>query len=179
MFAIVRQSRFLIPLAIFVVMAGFLSVGLKLDSTLVPTPYMDKQAPDFTLPQLHAESETFSPGDMQGKVWLLNVWASWCVACDIEHEDLVRLAHSGYTIIGLNYKDEPLAARRWLRDRGDPYVLTAVDQSGNAGIDWGVYGVPETFIVDQSGKIRFKHIGPIDDEVVNGEIIPLIKELES
>lgn len=178
MVSIFRQARFVIPLLVFLIVAGFLARGLKLDSTLVPTPFLGKQAPDFVLPQLYSESQFFSPAQMAGQVWMLNVWASWCVACLHEHDDLMRLAGEGYTIVGLNYKDENTDARKWLQERGDPYILTAVDQAGTAAIDWGVYGVPETFVIDKSGKIRYKHVGPISSDTIDERIAPLVRELE-
>lgn len=172
------KLKFLLPLAVFVVIAAFFTAGLRLDSTLVPSPLIGKSAPSFNLPQLHADGSMFKPADYHGKNWVLNVWASWCAACLDEHKLLMQLAADGVELVGLNYKDQPAAARRWLRDWGNPYTLTAVDDEGRAGIDWGVYGVPETFVIDRSGKIRFKHIGPLTKETIAAELLPLLGALE-
>ncbi len=174
--SILRQPKFLIPLVVFISVAGFFALGLRLDSTLVPSPLVGKSAPSFKLPLLHLESASFSPEQLKGGPWLLNVWASWCVACRDEHEILVDLANQGVVVIGLNYKDEAGQARQWLRNLGNPYLVTAVDQEGSVAIDWGVYGVPETFLIDQTGVIRYKHIGPLSAEIVTEEILPLLKE---
>lgn len=151
-------------------------MGLRLDSTLVPSPLVGKTAPSFELPLLHLESASLTPEQLNGAPWLLNVWASWCVACRDEHELLLQLANQGVVIIGLNYKDDPGQARRWLRDLGNPYLVTAVDQAGGAAIDWGVYGVPETFLIDPSGVIQFKHIGPLSADVINDKILPMLQD---
>lgn len=173
------MSRFLIPLAIFVGLVALLAVGLKLDPRRVPSPLIDKPAPTFSLPRLAGEDAVVRPQDFAGRVWLLNVWASWCVACRVEHPVLNELARSKLVpMIGLNYKDEPGAAVRWLRERGDPYDVIAVDADGRVGIDWGVYGVPETFVVDKRGVIRHKHIGPVSPEDLRDEIVPLIERLQ-
>ena len=150
-------------------------MGLRLDSSLVPSPLIGKSAPQFNLPLLHLEQASFNPVQMHGQAWLLNVWASWCVACRDEHDELVAMADKGIPIIGLNYKDDSPSARRWLRDWGNPYQVTAVDQVGDAAIDWGVYGVPETFVIDRDGIVRFKHVGPVTQEVVLREIMPLLQ----
>ncbi len=155
--------------------AGFFAVGLKLDSNLVPSPLIGKTAPQTRLPVLNDPSIRFSSDKMAGEIWLLNVWASWCVACREEHETLMHMRREGFTIVGLNYKDKPDDAKRWLADWGDPYVLTAVDEKGEEAIDWGVYGVPETFVIDAGGTIRYKHIGPLSDEDVENVIRPLLQ----
>jgi cytochrome c biogenesis protein CcmG/thiol:disulfide interchange protein DsbE len=172
------MRRFLLPLALFLVLAGFLAVGLRLNPREVPSPLVGKPAPDFRLPQLHAVNAAFSPQDMRGKVWLLNVWASWCVSCKREHPVLVELARRNLVpLVGLNYKDDPAAGRRWLDEHGgDPYALSAVDADGRVGIDYGVYGVPETFLIDRNGVIRHKHIGPLTVEVFEEVLMPLIKD---
>ena len=172
------MRRFLLPLALFLVLAGFLAVGLRLNPREVPSPLVGKPAPDFHLPQLHAVNASFSPQDMRGKVWLLNVWASWCVSCKREHPVLVELARRNLVpLVGLNYKDDPAAGRRWLDEHGgDPYALSAVDADGRVGIDYGVYGVPETFLIDRNGVIRHKHIGPLTVEVFEEVLMPLIKD---
>lgn len=171
--------RYLVPLGIFIVLVVFLAIGLKLDPREVPSPLINKPAPAFTLPKLHQPEQTVSPADFKGKVWLLNVWASWCVSCRAEHPVLNQLARSSAVpIIGLNYKDGRDVAQQWLRQRGDPYTVSAFDEDGRAGIDWGVYGVPETFIIDKRGSIRYKHTGPVDQKAVTDKIMPLVRELE-
>jgi cytochrome c biogenesis protein CcmG/thiol:disulfide interchange protein DsbE len=172
------MKRFLVPLAIFVVLAGFLAAGLSRDPHLVPSPLVDRPAPAFTLPRLD-QSATFSPAEMQGRVWVLNVWASWCGACRQEHPLLTDLARSGVApLVGLDYKDTGPDARRWLAEHGDPYLLTAVDADGRVGIDYGVYGVPETYVIDRAGTIRYKHIGPVTPVILQAKILPLIQELQ-
>lgn len=173
------MKRFLLPLAIFVVLVGFLAVGLTLDPREVPSPLVGKTAPAFVLPQLHEEDKMFSPADMTGKVWLLNVWASWCGGCKEEHPVLMRMAQAGdVPIYGMDYKDRRDDALIWLRRHGNPYPLTAVDEAGRVGINYGVYGVPETYVIDKQGVIRYKQIGPLDDVVVTKTILPLVKELQ-
>lgn len=172
------MRRFLIPLLIFGVLVGFLAVGLGLNPREVPSPFIGKPAPLFSLSQLHQPDSSFSPKDMQGQVWLLNVWASWCVSCRQEHPVLVDLArHKVAPIIGLDYKDERDPAKAWLAEHGDPYNFSIWDRDGKIGIDYGVYGVPETFVIDKAGIVRMKHIGPLTQAVVSEKIIPLVKEL--
>ncbi len=172
------MARYLIPIGLFALLVVLLAVGLKLDPREVPSPLIGQAAPAFTLPVLHAPEMTVGPQDMQGRVWMLNVWASWCVACRAEHPLLVELASAGeIEIIGLNYKDEDQAAARWLMQHGNPYTVSAVDADGRVGIDWGVYGVPETFVIDQQGVIRYKHIGPITEQALAETIMPLVREL--
>jgi len=172
-------KRFLWPLAIFIVLVGFLAVGLKLDPREVPSPLVGRPAPAFELPVLHQPDKRFVPGDMRGKVWLLNVWASWCVSCRDEHPLLVALAKKGILpILGLNYKDKGDDAQRWLKQFGDPYQLSVVDADGRIGIDYGVYGVPETYLIDREGVIRYKHIGPITPAVLEQKILPLAMSLK-
>lgn len=172
------RARFLIPLVVFVVMVVFLGVGLTLNPREVPSPLIDKPAPPFQLPQLHAPDKTFAQKDMLGKVWMLNVWASWCVACREEHPHLVELARSGVVpIYGLNYKDERADGIAWLARFGNPYQLSAYDRDGRIGIDYGVYGVPETYLIDKAGVIRYKRIGIVSPEIVRDKILPLVKEL--
>jgi cytochrome c biogenesis protein CcmG/thiol:disulfide interchange protein DsbE len=172
------MKRFLIPLLLFVVLAVFLGIGLNRDPHEVPSPLVGKAAPAFTLPQLDADAK-FSPKDMAGKVWLLNVWASWCVSCRQEHPVLVEFAKAKIVpLIGLDYKDQAPDAKGWLGRFGNPYDLSAVDADGRVGIDYGVYGVPETYVIDKAGTIRFKQIGPVTPEVLEKKILPLIKELQ-
>ena len=173
------MKKYALPLIVFLVIAGFLAIGLKLDPREVPSPFIGKPAPPFTLPRLHEPTATISPADMKGQVWLLNVWASWCVSCRAEHEVVTRLAATGEVpIVGLNYKDERDAALGWLRRLGDPYKASAVDAKGDVGIDWGVYGVPETFVIDKQGIVQYKHIGPVTDKSVNETIMPLVRKLK-
>lgn len=173
------MNRFLLPLGIFIVLVAFLAIGLNLNPREVPSPLIGKPAPAFTLPQLHQPEATFAPKDLQGRVWLLNVWASWCVSCRQEHPILVELAKRNIVpIYGLNYKDPREDALRWLKQFGDPYVLSIADVEGRVGIDYGVYGVPETYLIDKAGVIRFKHIGPVTQDVLEKTILPLVKELQ-
>jgi cytochrome c biogenesis protein CcmG/thiol:disulfide interchange protein DsbE len=172
------MRRFLLPLALFVVLVGFLAVGLRLNPREVPSPFIGKPAPQFRLSQLHAEGESFAPEDMRGRVWLLNVWASWCVSCRQEHPVLMDLArHDVVPIVGLDYKDDRAPAEGWLAEHGNPYRLSVWDRDGKVGIDYGVYGVPETFVIDKAGVVRMKHIGPVTPAVLSEKIIPLVKEL--
>ena len=172
------MKRYLLPLIVFAVLVGFLAVGLKLDPREVPSPLIDKPAPAFSLPRLDAPEQQMALGDLKGKVWLLNVWASWCVACRIEHPVLVDLAKSGTVpIYGLNYKDKRDDALAWLAKHGDPYLVSLSDTQGLVGIDFGVYGVPETFVIDKQGVIRMKHIGPVTPEVLRDDILPLVRKL--
>ena len=173
------MKRFLWPLAIFVPLVGFLAVGLKLDPREVPSPLIGKPAPAFELPLLHQPDKRFVPGDMRGKVWLLNVWASWCVSCRDEHPVLVELSKRALMpILGLNYKDKGEDAQRWLQQFGNPYDLSVVDADGRTGIDYGVYGVPETYLIDADGVIRYKQIGPLTPAVLEQKILPLAKALK-
>jgi cytochrome c biogenesis protein CcmG/thiol:disulfide interchange protein DsbE len=173
------MTRFLLPLGIFVVLVGFLLVGLNLNPRQVPSPLIGKPAPEFQLQQLHQAEQTLTSKDNLGKVWLLNVWASWCVSCREEHPLLVELAKSGIVpVYGLNYKDQRDDALRWLKQFGNPYTVSIVDPEGRTGIDYGVYGVPETYVIDKNGIIRYKQIGPVTVEALQTKILPLVKELE-
>ena len=171
--------RFLVPLGVFVLLVALLAVGLTLNPREVPSPLINRPAPAFQLAQLHQPGLTFSQKDMLGQVWLLNVWASWCASCRDEHPLLVELARSRTVpIVGLNYKDKPDEGKAWLKHFGDPFVLSVVDPDGRVGIDFGVYGVPETFVIDRQGVIRYKQIGAITREKLEGKILPLIRELQ-
>ena len=173
------MKRTLRPLIAFMILVVFLGIGLTKDPRKLPSPFIGKPAPAFTLPQLHQLNKTFSPKDMLGKVWILNVWASWCVSCRAEHHVLNTLIQNNkVNLIGLNYKDQVADARRWLSRYGDPYQVSVSDVEGLAGIDWGVYGVPETFVMDKKGIVRLKHTGPVTNKDITEEIIPLIKMLE-
>jgi cytochrome c biogenesis protein CcmG, thiol:disulfide interchange protein DsbE len=173
------SKKLLIPLCVFLVLCAFLLVGLWRDPREVPSPLIGKPAPTFALAQLHEPAKTLGPADLKGQVWLLNVWASWCVSCREEHPLLVELGKAKVVpIVGLNYKDESAAGKRWLAQYGDPYNVSVVDRDGRVGIDWGVYGVPETFVVDKAGMIRYKQIGPITAEALEKKILPLVRELQ-
>jgi cytochrome c biogenesis protein CcmG, thiol:disulfide interchange protein DsbE len=162
----------------FILLVGLLAVGLRLNPREVPSPLIGKPAPGFQLPLLNAPDKTFSQKDMLGKVWILNVWASWCPPCLVEHPVVTEIARSGVApVIGLNYKDAREDALPWLKRNGDPYQLTVFDDAGRIGIDYGVYGVPETYVIDQKGVIRYKHIGPLTPEVAQKKLRPLIQEL--
>ena len=166
-----------IPLLVFVVLGVFLYVGLSLNPREVPSPFIGKPAPAFTLPVIGQPGVTFSPEANKGKVWLLNVWAPWCVACRQEHPMLMQLASVGVPIYGLNWKDKDREAEALLAQKGSPYVLNAEDLNGRVGIDYGVTGTPETFVIDKAGIIRMKHIGPIDPDTWEKKFVPLLKEL--
>jgi cytochrome c biogenesis protein CcmG/thiol:disulfide interchange protein DsbE len=171
--------RFLVPLAVFIVLVGFLWVGLSLKPREVPSPLIDKPAPAFALTRLDNPAQSITTQDLRGQVWLLNVWASWCAACLDEHPVLVEFSKQGTVpISGLNYKDSPDAAKAWLGKHGNPYAMSIVDADGRVGIDYGVYGVPETFLIDKQGVIRFKQIGPLTPEVLRDKILPLARRLQ-
>ncbi|HYO92100.1 MAG TPA: DsbE family thiol:disulfide interchange protein [Pyrinomonadaceae bacterium] len=171
--------KFILPLVLFLVLVVFLAIGLSRDPREIPSPLVNKPAPAFLLPTLSDPQRSFSSEEMRGKVWLLNAWASWCAACQDEHPLLLRLSRSGLVpIYGLDYKDERPNALAWLEEFGNPYTLSISDLDGRVGIDYGVYGVPETFVIDGNGIIRYKHTGPITEEALQKKIIPLIKELQ-
>ncbi len=175
-----RYLRYLVPLAIFFILVAFLYRGLSLDPKRVPSPLVGKPMPEFSLPRLQDPAATLSDSDLKGKVSVLNIWATWCVSCRAEHEVLLQLANTGSVdIYGLNYKDERAKAQQWLQQLGDPYLANAFDADGRTGIDWGVYGAPETFIMDKQGMIRHKHIGPLTVDALNSTILPLIAELQA
>lgn len=174
------MKRFLLPLVLFLVMVGFLFVGLNLDPREVPSPLVGKPAPLFSLQRLDDPKQIFSPKEMLGKVWLFNAWASWCPACKDEHPLLVELSKSGVVpIVGLDYKDTNQDAQQWLDQAGNPYAVNAVDASGRVGIDYGVYGVPETYVIDKKGMIVYKQIGPVTYEALREKILPLVKKLQT
>lgn len=174
------KARFLIPVVVFAVLAVFLAIGLSLDPKKLPSPLIGKPIPQFTLSRLKDPHATLGSKDLQGKVSLLNVWATWCVSCRAEHELLMALGRrDGVNLYGLNYKDNRADALRWLQVYGNPYRANAFDADGRVGIDWGVYGTPETFIIDKQGIVRHKVIGPITVDVLNGRLLPLIEQLEA
>jgi cytochrome c biogenesis protein CcmG/thiol:disulfide interchange protein DsbE len=174
-----KSLRYLVPLALFGVLVAFLFVGLGLNPREVPSPLIGKPAPAFALPRLDDPDKTVKREDLLGKPWVLNVWASWCAPCREEHPLVVELArqHPKVSVIGLNYKDRPGDARTWLDRLGNPYAATLIDFDGKVGIDFGVYGVPETFVIDPQGVVRFKHVGPITPKVVEQKLAPLLREL--
>ncbi len=172
--------RYAIPLGVFVILVALLAIGLRLDPRYVPSPLIDKPLPAFELPDLADEQTIVTAADVTGKPRLFNVWASWCVACRVEHPLLIELAKSGTTsIVGLNYKDARDDALAWLERFGDPYERSVFDQAGSLGLDLGVYGVPETFVVDTHGVIRYKQVGPITTEALDSVIMPLLERLAS
>ena len=167
---------FLAPLLLFAIVAGYFAVGLTHDPGTLPSALLDKPAPDFALPPLLPNKPGLASADLKGAPVLVNVWASWCVPCRAEHPVLTRLARE-VPVFGFNYKDKPEDARRFLVELGDPYRRIGTDPSGRVGIDWGVYGVPETYVVDAEGRIRHRHVGPLTDRVVAETIRPLMKSL--
>ena len=172
------MKRYLLPLIVFVLLVGFLAAGLSLNPREVPSPLIGKPAPAFSLPRLDAPGQKLSAQDLRGKVWVLNVWASWCAPCRQEHPLIAELAKSGGApVYGLNYKDKPTDATTWLGQLGNPYTATVSDVEGLVGIDYGVYGVPETFVIDKGGVIRLKHIGPMTPEALRDKVLPMLRKL--
>ena len=173
-----KTLRFLVPLAIFLGLAVMFAVGLQRDPREVPSPLIGKPAPEFAVASLMDEGRTLRSADLRGQTWMLNVWASWCGACREEHPVLVEYAREKrLPIYGLNYKDTRAAGRQWLAERGDPYVASLFDENGRVGMDFGVYGVPETFIIDRAGAVRFKHVGPLTRDIIRERIEPLLRSL--
>lgn len=172
--------RYAIPIGVFILLIAVLAIGLRLDPRLVPSPLIGKPLPEFSLPTLHDANAVISATHFGNRPRLLNVWASWCVACRVEHPLLLELAKTGQVdIVGLNYKDERADALAWLKRHGDPYAQIVYDLSGRLGLDLGVYGVPETFVIDKNGIIRHKHVGPLSTEDLDDVVLPLVKELVS
>ena len=175
--------KFFIPLIAFAALIGLMLFGLNNDPKLIPSPFIGQPAPKFELPRLYKPEKTISVDEMKGKVWILNLWASWCVSCRAEHAVLSRLINKEkIPTIGLNYKDYGTEdygddAIQWLSALGNPYYAVAVDTKGMAGIDWGVVGVPETFLIDKKGIVRYKFTGPVYQKAVDETLIPLIKKL--
>jgi cytochrome c biogenesis protein CcmG, thiol:disulfide interchange protein DsbE len=175
-----KSLRYILPLLGFLILAGFLARGLNLDPREVPSPLIGKPAPRFALAELADPAKTIQRDDMLGKVWMLNVWASWCVACREEHPLLVEFSKRGMVpLYGLNYKDKRPDGQSWLARFGNPYNASLFDDDGRVGIDFGVYGVPETFIIDQQSVIRLKHIGPLTPDVIRERIEPMLKKLNA
>ena len=173
------NARIAWVIGLFAALLVLLTLGLRLNPREVPSPLIGKPAPAFTLPLLAAPEQAFSSKDPLGKVWVFNVWASWCVACRDEHALLVEFAKSGVApLYGLNYKDQRDDGLKWLARYGNPYRASFFDADGKVGIDYGVYGVPETYVIDKRGVIRFKQIGPVTPEVLQRRMLPLIAELQ-
>jgi cytochrome c biogenesis protein CcmG/thiol:disulfide interchange protein DsbE len=172
------QLRYLVPLSLFVVLAVGLAIGLTRDPSQIPSVLIDQEVPRFSLGPVEGRERGFSSADLTGEVRLVNFFASWCVACRAEHPLLNQLTEDGTVpVYGINYKDKPENVRRWLDRLGDPYVRSGADHDGRVGIEWGVYGLPESFIVDRDGRIRYKHIGPIGPKDLEETIMPLIEKL--
>ena len=169
-----KSIPFVLPLVVFLVLALFLGIGLSLNPEQLPSTFIDKPAPAFELAELKVEDTTFTPDQLKGQRWILNVWASWCVSCRYEHPIFNQLAQqTAIPLVGLNYKDDSADAIAWLAQRGDPYTHIPTDIDGDVGIEWGVYGVPETFVIDEFGTIIYKHTGPVTVEVMEKDILPL------
>ena len=174
------MKRYLVPLLVFLMLVGFLALGLNLKPREIPSPLVGKLAPVFSLPTLAAPGQTLSTQELRGKVWVLNVWASWCVACREEHALMVEMSKLNVVpIYGLNYKDKRDDALAWLTQFGNPYVASLSDTEGLVGIDYGVYGVPETFVIDKAGMIRHKIIGPVTPTTLREVLLPLVAKLNS
>ncbi len=172
------RSTYLVPVAVFLFVAGFFAYGLTLDPSKIPSVLIGKPVPEFTLPAVEGRRLGLSAGDLKGEVSLVNVFASWCAECRAEHPLLMRLREDDTVPVhGLNYKDTPEDAREWLDSLGDPYTRTGADLDGRVAIDFGVYGVPETFVIDKSGRIAHKHIGAINANTLETEILPLVETL--
>jgi cytochrome c biogenesis protein CcmG/thiol:disulfide interchange protein DsbE len=173
----VRRLLYLIPIVVFAAVGIGLAVGLTRDPGTLPSALLDRPVPQFELPGLDG-AEGFSDEDLQGRVALVNVFASWCVPCRIEHPVLMRLAAEGVPIFGINYKDPPDKAQAWLAELGDPFAMIGADRNGRVGIEWGVYGVPETFVIDAQGRIRHRHVGPIQARDLEQTLRPILAELQ-
>ncbi|MEE4204583.1 MAG: DsbE family thiol:disulfide interchange protein [Halieaceae bacterium] len=170
-----RRLKLFAPLAAFLLLAVFLFRGLSLDPTALPSARVGQPLPAFSLPEL-ASGEMLSPASLAGKPALLNVWATWCYSCRVEHPYLLQLAEQGVTIYGLNYKDEDAKASAWLKQLGDPYRQTIVDAEGTLGLDLGVYGAPETYVVDAEGVVRYRHVGVVNEQVWNDVLASYFEE---
>jgi cytochrome c biogenesis protein CcmG, thiol:disulfide interchange protein DsbE len=172
----------LLPLLVFIALAALLLVGLQMsrtrDPNAIPSPFIDRAAPAFSLPTLRDPQRIVSNADLLGEPYLLNVWGSWCPACQVEHPLIERIARQRLVrVVGFNYKDDGADAQRWLQQFGDPYDPVIVDRDGRNAIDWGIYGAPETFLVDAAGIIRFKHVGPLTTDILEREIRPRLAEM--
>ena len=175
-----KRWVYLMPLGLFVVLMVFFFYGLGLNPRLIPSPLIGQPTPEFALPKLSNPEELFQQTDLKGEVSLLNIWATWCTSCRQEHPVLMKIAESKQVpIYGLYYKDDPALGVSWLNDYGNPYQENAVDVDGKVGIEWGAYGTPETFVIDQQGIIRHKHVGPISWHEWENELLPLINSLRN
>ncbi|WP_420403647.1 DsbE family thiol:disulfide interchange protein [Nisaea sp.] len=173
---------YLLPLLVFAVIAGYFTIPIlsKKDPRLLPSVLIDKPAPGHALPPLLQGKPGFGPEDLKGEVKLVNFFASWCGPCRVEHPILMRLSAEGRVpLVGINYKDRPEAAVGWLRELGDPFGRIGVDPDGRVAIDWGVYGVPETYLVDAEGHIRYRHVGPLTGTALNDTILPMVEQLKA
>ncbi len=174
------MKRALVPLAVFGVLVAFLAMGLRGNPRELPSALMDRPAPDFRIGTLASPAQPLGPQDLRGQVWVLNVWASWCTACRLEHPVLVDFARGGTVpVYGLNYKDKREDALKWLSNFGNPYQQSFFDADGRVGMDFGVYGVPETYVIDREGMVRFKHTGALTPEVLQQQILPLVRRLRA
>jgi cytochrome c biogenesis protein CcmG, thiol:disulfide interchange protein DsbE len=174
-----RNWVYLLPVVLLAVLVVAFDIGLRRDPDLLPSPLVGRSAPSFTLPPLTAGQPGFSSADLEGHVSLVNAFASWCGPCRAEQPALIALARTGQVhIYGIDYKDKPEVAEAWIASTGDPYDRIGADSDGRVGIDWGVYGVPETFLVDPKGRVRYKHVGPLTDTDINDQILPLVARLE-
>lgn len=174
-----RLLLFGIPLLLFLIVGLFLAIGLTRDPSTLPSALIGKPAPEFALPPLEGRDQHgLSRADLGGEPMLVNVFASWCVPCRIEHPLVARLAEEGVVVHGINYKDRPEDATAWLAELGDPYRLIGADRSGRVGIDWGVYGVPETYVIDRDGRIAYRHVGPLQPQDLDRTVRPLLERLK-
>jgi len=174
-----KKLIFILPLVLFLVLIGFFIAGLDHDSRLLPSTFIDKPAPGFSLPRLIKDDQRLSQDDLKGEVSLVNFWATWCPTCKGEHEVLMEIVKkNGIAIYGIDYKDERVAALKWVNQLGNPYRAIATDKKGNTGIDWGVYGTPETFVLDKEGIIRYKHVGAISWQDWKQTLEPIVKKLK-
>lgn len=168
------RAKLFLPLVLFGLLGIFLFRGLSLDPTALPSALIGAPIPQFDLPTL-AQGESLSTEDIVGEAALINVWATWCYSCRVEHPYLLELAEQGVKIIGLNYKDDPDAARRWLKDLGDPYRVNISDTEGTLGLDFGVYGAPETYVVDPKGRVQYRHVGVVNETVWARDLAPFFE----
>ncbi|WP_317929253.1 DsbE family thiol:disulfide interchange protein [Halioxenophilus sp. WMMB6] len=172
-----KRWQLFLPLGIFLALALLLGKGLLLDPTEMPSALIDKAVPEFTLPTLSDSTKQVTAQQLIGKPYLLNVWATWCISCRVEHPFLVKLSEQGVKVIGINYKDDTNEAKVWLNRLGNPYTMNIVDQDGRLGIDLGVFGAPETYFVDSNGVIRYKHIGVITEEIWQSKLAAIFSQL--
>jgi cytochrome c biogenesis protein CcmG, thiol:disulfide interchange protein DsbE len=175
-----KVLRYLVPVLIFAGLVAFFAIGLKRDPRYIPSPLIGKPAPAFELSTVEDPARKVSSRDFRGRMYVVNVWGTWCAGCREEHATLLEIARSNVVpIVGLNWKDELPLAQQWLQQLGNPYVTTGFDPEGRVGIDWGVYGAPETFLVDGNGVVQYKHIAPLTMEVWQREFLPRIRSGQS